>query len=162
MCQENLSQSVPKDELQDDPRQDILARALNVPEYPGRVRAAGLGVCQKRYFSGKKRRRKNPTVEEMDDLKAQLQQMKTMMCEMSKKLNDKEAMDKQQSDLVVASVKDSASYHIPKVLIFLISIAVLLNCALKFSLFMFDLGNISMRFKVVNPNTSRGWEGASI
>ncbi|XP_057415978.1 uncharacterized protein LOC130710657 [Lotus japonicus] len=111
---ENLSQSVPKDELQDDPRQDILARALNVPEYPGRVRAAGLGVCQKRYFSGKKRRRMNPTVEEMDDLKAQLQQMKTMMCEMSKKLNDKEAMDKQQSDLVVASVKDSASYHIPK------------------------------------------------
>ncbi|KAJ1433728.1 Papain-like cysteine peptidase superfamily [Sesbania bispinosa] len=47
---ENLTQTIPQEKLQTMGKDDILSRALGVPEHPGRVRAAGFGVSQKSIF----------------------------------------------------------------------------------------------------------------
>ncbi|KAJ1420456.1 Papain-like cysteine peptidase superfamily [Sesbania bispinosa] len=48
--EENLTQTIPQEKLQTMGKDDILSRALGVPEHPGRVRAAGFGVSQKSIF----------------------------------------------------------------------------------------------------------------
>ncbi|KAK7293746.1 hypothetical protein RJT34_16619 [Clitoria ternatea] len=51
---ETLSQSVSQEERHSHGKDDILAKAFSRPEYPGRVRAQGFGVCHRDYFKGEK------------------------------------------------------------------------------------------------------------
>ena len=48
--QETLSQTLTPEESQTISQDDILAKALGVPEHPGRIRAVGYGVTQKSVF----------------------------------------------------------------------------------------------------------------
>jgi len=49
-----LSQTIQSEEMS-NARSDILAQALCIPEYPGRVRATRFGVTHTDYFPPKKR-----------------------------------------------------------------------------------------------------------
>ena len=58
MIQVILTQSISQEEINATGRDDILARALKRPEYPGRVRGIGFTVCQRDYFQPQKRTKK--------------------------------------------------------------------------------------------------------
>jgi len=64
-------------------RSDILAQALCVPEYPGRVRATGFGVSHKDYFPPKKRY----TQQDHDALTTQMKDMAERMARMENEIN---------------------------------------------------------------------------
>ncbi|KAK7293030.1 hypothetical protein RJT34_15891 [Clitoria ternatea] len=77
---ENLSQSMSQLESKGPTRDDILAKVLNVPEHPGRVRGVGFGVCQRDVFNRQKQPR--PTKEEFEQLKIKLDELTQMVVEM--------------------------------------------------------------------------------
>ncbi|KAK7273834.1 hypothetical protein RIF29_14898 [Crotalaria pallida] len=53
---ETLSQTNTEGEIEERNPDDILAKALNKPERPGRVIGAGFGVSQTKYFTAKKQK----------------------------------------------------------------------------------------------------------
>ena len=81
VSQETLSQSVSQGEISDCVgRQDILSRALPLPEYPGRLRGVGYGPSQQDIFGYQKHSKKDETSE-----------LKMMIAQLYKKVNDLEA-----------------------------------------------------------------------
>lgn len=151
MCiQEILSQSLPQEEVQEDDR-DILARALNVSEYPGRVRGKGFGVTPRDCFPSQKRKKDD----ELAQMREMMKVLSAQVFEMQKKLQDQErqlqdqrdkgentAPERQALDNIpcIPSAKDSctlASNTIPEVNIVLYYVSFFLYCFIRFDIFFF-------------------------
>ena|ERR1044072_1018351 len=75
-------------DLGDCGRQDILAKALNVPEHPGRVRCAGFPVSQRVYFDSQNQAHNE--FEQVKNLQAQLNDLRKVVQEMQKQTQKKD------------------------------------------------------------------------
>lgn len=81
--QGNLSQFASQEDLQYCGRDDILGKALNVPEHPGRVRAVGFGVSQKVYFNSRKRPQEYES-ESVKKMRQELNDLRNLVHELMK------------------------------------------------------------------------------
>ena len=88
-------------------RDDLLSRALGVPEYDGRVRGTGFGVTQTTYFGRQKRPNKSDFLqlrEEMNCFKHQMQeQMQEQFEAQMRLLQEQNAQLRAQIDQLVQS-----------------------------------------------------------
>lgn len=75
-------------DLDDCGRDDILAKAMKVPEHPGRVRCAGFSVSQKVYFDSRKQNHNDS--EQVRNLQAQLDELRKVVQEMQKQTQKKD------------------------------------------------------------------------
>src|SRR3954463_2697954 len=91
-----MSQSVSAGEDQDD--RSVPSRALNAPEYPGRVRGKGHGVTPTSFY--RHSRRRNPTNEEV------LQKLQELQAQVSELQRDKEMYMREKCN--TSSVKETS------------------------------------------------------
>ncbi|KAK7273876.1 hypothetical protein RIF29_14940 [Crotalaria pallida] len=101
-------QSVSEGDIQEHGKKNILGKALNLPEYPGRLRGAGAGVCKTKYFPPQKRAKRADVVE--------FEEMKQMMKGLLQRVNElenknQEKATERQHDLPChgPSIKDSCT-----------------------------------------------------
>src|SRR3954464_5734935 len=116
-----MSQSVSTGEDQDN--RSVLSRALDVPEYPGRVRSKGHGVTPTSFY--KHSRRINPTNEEV------LQKLHELQAQVSELKKDKEMYMREKCNTSsVKETSDKASINcqrkLPEVIIKFFSLQIVL------------------------------------
>src|SRR3954452_18110718 len=98
-----MSQSVSTGEDQDN--RSVLSRALDAPEYPGRVRGKGHGVTPTSFY--KSSRRRNPSNEEV------LQKLAELQAQVSELQRDKEVYMREKCNTTssVRETSDKASIN---------------------------------------------------
>src|SRR3954465_16015102 len=116
-----MSQSVSTGEDQDD--RSVLRRAIDAPEYPGRVRDKGHDVTPTSFY--KHSRRRNPTNEEV------LQKLQELQAQVSELQRDKDMYMREKCNTSsVKKTSDKASFNcqrkLPKVIINLFSLQIVL------------------------------------
>src|SRR3954468_17703340 len=116
-----MSQSVTTGEDQDD--RSVLSRALDAPEYPGRVRGKGHGVTPTSFY--KHSRRRNPTNEEV------LQKLQELQAQVSEMQRDKDMYMREKcktSSVKITSYKASINCQskFPEVIINFFSLQIIL------------------------------------
>src|SRR4051812_45256860 len=116
-----MSQSVSTGEDQDN--RSVLSRALDVPEYPGRMRGKGHGVTPSSFY--KHSRRRNPTNEDV------LQKFQELQAQVSELQRDKEIYMREKCNTSsVKETSDKASINcqrkFPEVIINFVSLQIVL------------------------------------
>lgn len=106
VCQETLSQR----KIQDC---DILGRALNLPEYPGRVRGLGFGVSKKNYFPPQKRSKQQDEreLQHLRDMVESLQhQVNNLMQKVDRQTNFSSHNTKESCTLASANLSEVIAF----------------------------------------------------
>src|SRR3954468_20891514 len=116
-----MSQSVSIGEDQDN--RSVLSRALNIAEYPGRVRGKGHGVTPTSFY--KHPRRRNPTNQEV------LQKLQELQAQASELQRDKNMYMREKCNTTsVKETSDKASFNcqrkLPEVIINFFSLQIVL------------------------------------
>ncbi|CAA0825195.1 Unknown protein, partial [Striga hermonthica] len=88
---ENLAQCLSDEDVERNVHLDILSKAINGKEYPGRIRGIGFGVSQKNCFPPKKRVKHDEVQSLKNDLKAVMERLQ----EMEKKVYDSKVKETQ-------------------------------------------------------------------
>ncbi|KAJ1439973.1 Ulp1 protease family, C-terminal catalytic domain [Sesbania bispinosa] len=111
---EILLQSQTNKELKENGEEDILAKALNKPEYLGCVRGMGFGISQKNYQYIRKNRKQDQLLAIVATLQARVNRMDAELVDVKGKLAEKKAAEKKNN---TPSVTDScmvAGHNLPE------------------------------------------------
>src|SRR3954463_9491893 len=151
-----MSQSVSAGEDQDD--RSVPSRALNAPEYPGRVRGKGHGVTPTSFY--KSPRRRNPTNEEV------LQKLQELQAQVSELQRDKEMYMKEKCNTSsVKETSDKASINsprkFPEVIIIFFPYKLFYFINDNDFIFTIGLGHFILPTILIGTELSTSWQGKS-
>jgi hypothetical protein len=136
----------------------VLSRALDAPEYPGRVRGKGHGVTPTSFY--KSPRRRNPSNEEV------LQKLAELQAQVSELQRDKEAYMREKcntSSVKETSDKASINYQrkFPEVIIIFFPFKLFYFINDNDFIFTIGLGHFILPTILIGTELSTSWQGKS-